>query len=476
MEEFNGRDESVLSRNLSLFDNIVGLFKDDDLSHISDSNLYEIKFYLSSVKSEDEVLMALVESIKEKIDAILKMNGVSSAGKEIATMHRLIFSTKMYIETSVESETKENAEEEADYPVEFQHTSSCEQAGGGMNADLSGEDNSAIETLSVENECEKATPVFHPVNVASGKNFRKSESVTIDAEMLNEFVVDSVENINESESALLILESDPSNIKAIDSVFRAFHTIKGSSAYLGFNYMSDLAHHAESLLAKIKEGKIAINGYYSDLLLNSVDMIKKMIENAQNGLLSAPDEYEEILNLLINSCDARPAQPLKKPQAAPADVNKPAAETGSVPTFNAAGVKQASTKAAISVKADSPELETIKITDNENRHLNPSLKSGQENDSTIRVKTDKVDRLIDAVGELVILNSMIFQDPVLKTSKNYELYKKITQAVKMVRELQDISMSMRMIQFKGLFQKMTRLVRDTKKSNKNIEFLTYGSE
>lgn len=477
MEEFNGRGESVLSRNLSLFDNIVGLFKDDDLSHISDSNLYEIKFYLSSVKSEDEVLMALIESIKEKIDAILKMNGDPSACKEIATMHRLIFSTKMYIETSVEPETKENVEDEADYSVEFQHASACEQVDGAMNADFSGEDNSVIETLSTKNECEKATPVFHPVNVASGKNSRKSESVTIDAEMLNEFVVDSVENINESESALLILESEPSNIKAIDSVFRAFHTIKGSSAYLGFNYMSDLAHHAESLLAKIKEGKIAINGYYSDLLLNSVDMIKKMIENAQNGLLSAPDEYEEILNLLINSCDAMPVQPLKKSQAAPADVNKPASETGSVPTFNAAGVNQASTKAAISAKADSPELETIKITDNENRHLNPSLKPGQENDSTIRVKTDKVDRLIDAVGELVILNSMIFQDPVLKTSKNYELYKKITQAVKMVRELQDISMSMRMIQFKGLFQKMTRLVRDTaKKSNKNIEFLTYGSE
>ncbi|HOD40717.1 MAG TPA: chemotaxis protein CheA, partial [Candidatus Wallbacteria bacterium] len=191
---------------------------------------------------------------------------------------------------------------------------------------------------------------------------------------------------------------------------------------------------------KIKEGKIAINGYYSDLLLNSVDMIKNMIENARNGLLSAPDEYEEILNLLINSCSDRPVQPVNTSQ-------------------------------------DEPELETIKITDNENRHITPSLKSGQETDSTIRVKTDKVDRLIDAVGELVILNSMIFQDPVLKTSKNYELYKKITQAVKMVRELQDISMSMRMIQFKGLFQKMTRLVRDTaKKSNKNIEFLTYGSE
>ncbi|EKD69754.1 MAG: hypothetical protein ACD_47C00006G0001, partial [uncultured bacterium] len=124
-----------------------------------------------------------------------------------------------------------------------------------------------------------------------------------------------------------------------------------------------------------------------------------------------------------------------------------------------------------------PDGEGLKLTEPDGAASNSIPQTPQEADSTIRVKTDKVDRLIDTVGELVILNSMIFQDPVLKTSKNYELYKKITQAVKMVRELQDISMSMRMIQFKGTFQKMTRLVRDTaKRSGKNIEFITSGSE
>jgi two-component system chemotaxis sensor kinase CheA len=97
----------------------------------------------------------------------------------------------------------------------------------------------------------------------------------------------------------------------------------------------------------------------------------------------------------------------------------------------------------------------------------------------VRVRTDRLDRLIDMVGELVIAQSMIAGDESLAAvaGQHHELTKKISHAGKIVRELQDLSMSMRMVPLKTTFQKLTRLVRDvTAKLGKDVEFLTEGED
>jgi two-component system chemotaxis sensor kinase CheA len=93
------------------------------------------------------------------------------------------------------------------------------------------------------------------------------------------------------------------------------------------------------------------------------------------------------------------------------------------------------------------------------------------------VRTDRLDRLIDMVGELVIAHSMVAQDDIVLDQAHHELQKKITHAGKIVRELQDLSMSMRMVPFKATFQKMARVLRDVAhKSGKEISFITEGEE
>ena len=98
-------------------------------------------------------------------------------------------------------------------------------------------------------------------------------------------------------------------------------------------------------------------------------------------------------------------------------------------------------------------------------------------DSSVRVSTQRMDRLIDMVGELVIAHSMIAQDNLVSNSDNHELAKKVAHTSKIIRELQDVSMSMRMVPLKATFNKMARLVRDvSRKVGKNVNLVTEGED
>jgi two-component system chemotaxis sensor kinase CheA len=106
-----------------------------------------------------------------------------------------------------------------------------------------------------------------------------------------------------------------------------------------------------------------------------------------------------------------------------------------------------------------------------------AARAGQTIDSSVRVRTDRLDRLIDMVGELVIAQSMVTQDDTVIATGHHELMKKVSHSGKIVRELQDLSMSMRMIPFKGTFQKMTRLARDlAHKNGKQVDLVTEGED
>jgi two-component system chemotaxis sensor kinase CheA len=98
-------------------------------------------------------------------------------------------------------------------------------------------------------------------------------------------------------------------------------------------------------------------------------------------------------------------------------------------------------------------------------------------DSSVRVSTQRLDRLIDMVGEMVIAHSMVAEDAVVANGNHHELVKKVTHTSKIVRELQSISMSMRMVPLKSTFNKMARLVRDlSRKAGKSITFITDGED
>jgi len=104
------------------------------------------------------------------------------------------------------------------------------------------------------------------------------------------------------------------------------------------------------------------------------------------------------------------------------------------------------------------------------------VKNGQVRES-IKVDTEKLDRLVDMIGELVVTEAMVTDDAELKKLMSSRLRRNMRQLDKITRQLQEIGLSMRMVSLKATFQKMARLVRDlSKKSGKEIMFVCSGED
>lgn len=275
-----------------------------------------------------------------------------------------------------------------------------------------------------------------------------------DRDLLPDFITESHECVTNSESALLQLEENPTDEEAVNTVFRAFHTVKGTSAFLGLTRIAAFAHEAESLLSRVRDKEINYTRGCADLSLRSVDMLKALLSAVEvalkgDGRLPVPAGFHELLDALAGYDPARDADGVEL--AAPA-----ADDIFPAPT---AGADEHAPAAA---SAASPT----------------TRKNGDSNaDATIRVRTDRLDRLIDMVGELVIAQSMIAGDETFGTGTQHELQRKVVHAGKIVRELQDLSMSMRMVPLRPTFQKLARVVRDTAmKAGKSVQFITDGED
>lgn len=309
-----------------------------------------------------------------------------------------------------------------------------------------------------------------------------SMTVEIDPELLEEYVEESGENLAQAEQSLLDLESDPDNRDAVDTVFRAFHTIKGVAAFLELELVKEFAHHAEGLLSRVREGELRCEGGYATLALHSVDMLRELTKRIQDSAtqgntlhVTAPPSYVYLIQVL---------EAPERFGVSAASPNVPGLEQGA-----AAPAPQAATEATIIEVPDAaqvpapvgvslaPEPSVAVSTPPQGKSQLRERAANATNDAFVRVRTDKLDTLLDMVGELVIAQAMVAQDDSLVSSNQLDLQKKISHAGKIVRELQDLSMSLRMVPLRTTFQKMGRVVRDVaRKSGKQVELATSGED
>jgi two-component system chemotaxis sensor kinase CheA len=291
-----------------------------------------------------------------------------------------------------------------------------------------------------------------------------------DHDLIAEFVMESRELLENSETALLELENNPEDFEAVNTVFRAFHTVKGTSGFLGLEIVSKLAHLAESLLSRIRNKEIRLIGGYADLSLRSLDMLKKVVASVEGALrgvqLEIPEGYESLMDTLADP-EAAGISDVSESPAEPEDAQAQELETASA---DSDVVWEPATEDNTVIGESSGDQKP-------SRQKKTISKHDAEFESSIRVNTARLDRLIDMVGELVIAQSMVAQDRRLIEENSHDLLRKVTHAGKIVRELQDLSMSMRMVPLRGTFQKMHRVSRDlSKKNGKSVELVTDDGE
>ena len=275
-----------------------------------------------------------------------------------------------------------------------------------------------------------------------------------DLSLLSDFIAESRELLENAEAALLGLELDPDNVEAVNTIFRAFHTIKGTSAFLSLDYVTEFAHHAETILSRVRDREIRCVGGYADLALRSCDMIRSLLDATQDAVEgrgeTIPLGYDDLLEVVRNPESNGVSEGSGAPGA------RTVAERLPDESSDARDASPSSGGAAPAAGGN---------------------RRGAAGEPTVRVRTERLDRLIEMVGELVIAESMISQDPVIRQGGHLDLNRKISHAEKIVRELQDLSMAMRMVPLKAPFQKVARLVRDLgSRSGKRIEFVAEGED
>jgi len=277
---------------------------------------------------------------------------------------------------------------------------------------------------------------------------------------------------------LLTLEGNPDDMEAVNTVFRAFHTIKGTSGFLGISRMAELAHRAESLLSRMRDQEIRCTGGYADLALRSIDLLKELMQAVQSAARgeawSKPGSYDELMELLSDPEGAGITGETVISPPRLGDLLVAAGKAEREPVERIAATKGDQMMGEALVKSAAASVTDVAKA----LRMQKRIAGAQAvTDTSVRVRTDRLDRLIDMVGELVIAQSMVSQDETVVTGGRLGLQKKVSHSGKIVRDLQDLTLSMRMVPLKATFQKMTRLVRDlAHKSGKSITFVTEGED
>ncbi|MCP5070152.1 MAG: chemotaxis protein CheA [bacterium] len=323
-------------------------------------------------------------------------------------------------------------------------------------------------------------------------------SEDVDDELVTEWIIECLDHIGSSEAILLSIEDNPDDPEAINTVFRAFHTIKGSSGFLELDRIQKTAHLAENLLSRARSGEIRITGGYADIVLEACDMLKIMVESVQGvapgGEISVPDELHDLLTrlaapedfgIVAAACDAASeseSEPVEETAKSPPERVR---DIGDILIDQEQVTSDGVVRAAEQQQAGDPRHLGEILVEKEGVPppiITRALKTqGREQaktaDSSIRVSTNRLDSLVEMVGELVIAQSMIAEDQDASATASADLAKKVSHAGKITRELQDLSMALRMVPLKGTFDKMRRVLRDlARKSGKSISFVTEGDE
>jgi two-component system, chemotaxis family, sensor kinase CheA len=300
-----------------------------------------------------------------------------------------------------------------------------------------------------------------------------------DPALLGEFVDECLEHLQQAELALLDIEVDPEDREALNAVFRGFHTIKGTAGFLGLPHIQKLAHHAEALLERARNGEISLTGGYADLALESADRLKGLIVELQDyagtGPPPAPPDLEELISRLGD------------PESQGVSAEAPEVAPVVLRVGDILVAEQKATRQAVEAAARDPEggrigqklVQHAAARTQDVAHALRAQKQVAEGaaDGYVRVRTDRLDALLNMVGELVIANAMLVQDEAVQANAFGSLGRKASQLNKITRELQDLGMAMRMVPLRNTFQKMTRLVRDlSHKSGKEVQFVTEGED
>ena len=304
-----------------------------------------------------------------------------------------------------------------------------------------------------------------------------------DASLLQDFLTECDELLEHLSQDLVALESHPNDPELLNQIFRAFHTIKGTSGFMGFHEIVSVTHHAEDVLNLMRKGERQVTPRAMDVFLNVLDQLRQMFDDVRDG---GSSEYQlgDLLGRLqqLMQGETNIRTPLGEilvdagtitPQER-TDALKEAVETDRK-LGDVLVEKQTVSVAQIQASVEKQSLQDKPVA---------SQKETKEAARTIRVDVNKLDELVNLTGELVLERNRMAQlsrDFVAKRFSTEDLERSISESSSrlsfITQELQAASLKTRMIPIDVVFRKFPRIVRDLSSSlSKQCELVIRGED
>jgi len=296
----------------------------------------------------------------------------------------------------------------------------------------------------------------------------------ISPEMATQFISESAELLDSLEQNLLSLEKNPQEMELVQSAFRDLHSLKGNAGFMNYKDIHSLAHKSETFLDNVRNGLVQADSDQISLILQILDFIRTAIDSLKAGHEPIIPGKHGLLDLMddVFSIDSDESQESELNSSADEDlsINE---EVPKKSAFEEQKMQKINPENANKKLADKPKVESPK----KYKKNSPDQKATVKASEVIRVDVNKLDKLMDLVGEIVIAESMVSHHPDLSGYILQGFEKAVSYLQKNIRELQDLAMSMRLIPLLGIFGKMKRLVRDISAQKKNAaELITIGGD
>ncbi|MFZ0065662.1 MAG: hybrid sensor histidine kinase/response regulator [Pseudolabrys sp.] len=289
-------------------------------------------------------------------------------------------------------------------------------------------------------------------------------------DLLREFVTETNESLDVVDVELVRFEQDPNNARILDNIFRLVHTIKGTCGFLGLPRLEALAHAAETLMGKFRDGAPASSEAVT-LILVTIDRIKTILESLERAQREPDGADTDLISSLERMVER--VGSVRTPVEAPHTVGTLVSQVLERPLRSDEDSLDDLERAFRETAPDGPSIKS--------RHA-PAVEAAAKDDEatkganqSIRVTVDTLEQLMTMVSELVLTRNQLLE--IVRRHEESEFKTPLQRLSSVTAELQEGVMKTRMQPIGNAWQKLPRIVRDlANELGKKIELETQGAE
>lgn len=282
-------------------------------------------------------------------------------------------------------------------------------------------------------------------------------------------MVEAHDGLGRLDVELVALEKGEAKAETLGSIFRTIHSLKGSAGFLGFQKLESLTHVAESLLSRLRDGKVTVNVEIVSTLLATVDAVREMLRSIE---LDGQDGDKEYLDLIV----ALRALTANEPLPADAIIRAKKSDELTIDLVVSPKAKPTAPEPAVQkslTDSESASDSSSRPMDSENAAPQPV--SSKVADSTIRLGVERVDKMMNLVTELVLSRNQIMQHSVVQTNSSLAVAARNLNLI--TSELQESVMKMRMQPISNVWGTLPRVVRDLSlECGKRVRLVMEGAD